>query len=70
MAVKKENKRINITFEPKSLQCMDELLALRDPKIHTYSKIVNLAIIYFYLAANGYTLTPDTKKGKNEDESN
>lgn len=70
MPVKKGNKRIVITIEPRPLQCMDELLALRDPKIHTYSKIINLAIVYFYLAANGYTLAPEENKGVKKDENN
>ena len=63
MAVKKGNKRLVITVEPQTLKCMDDLLALRDPKIHTYSKIINLAVIYFYLVANGYTIPTEENKG-------
>ena len=69
MAIKKENKRLVITVEPQTLKCMDDLLALRDPKIHTYSKIVNLSVIYFYLVANGYTIAPEENKGVKTDES-
>ena len=70
MPVKEENKRVQITFKPKTLECMDEILALRDPKIHTYSQIVNVAVIYFYLAAKGYVVMPEEKGVKENDENN
>lgn len=47
-------KRIAITFDERTLKCMEEFLELRDPKIHTYSQIVNTAVIYFYLVVRGF----------------
>ena len=66
-------KRLAITFDERTLKCMEEILALRDPQIHTYSKIVNTAVIYFYLVARGFAepqIPEELLKGVNDNESN
>lgn len=47
-------KRKAITFDERTLKCMEQIAELRDPKIHTYSQIVNTAVVYFYLVLHGY----------------
>ena len=44
---------------------MDALLSLRDEKINTYSRIIDLAVVYFYLAINGMANKPKGETHEN-----
>ena len=55
MSIAKNKKRVTVSLHDKTVECMDDIISLQDKKFHTYSQIVDLAVVYFYLAINGYT---------------
>ena len=60
MAISKDKTRISITIHKKTKEFLDDILSLQDSKINSYSIICDLAIVYFYMAMNGY-VNNDTK---------
>ena len=62
MSIPKDKKRVAVTLHSKTVECMDDIISLQDTKFQTYSQIIDIAVVYFYLAINGYT----DKKGEEE----
>lgn len=65
MAIRKDKKRVTVSLHDKTIACMDDIISLQDIKFQTYSQIVDIAVVYFYLAVNGYT-----KEGSSKNENN
>lgn len=63
--IPKNKKRITVTLTDKTMECMDSLLSLQDEKINTYSRIIDLAVVYFYLAINEMANKPEGEKHEN-----
>ena len=55
MSIGKDKKRIAVSLHSKTMECMDDIISLQDSKFRTYSQIIDIAVVYFYLAINGYT---------------
>ena len=53
MAIPKDKKRLTVTLSSQTIEALEKLVELQDSKVHTYSKIVDLAVIYFYLTLCG-----------------
>ena len=63
--IAKGKKRVTVTLHDKTVECMDDIISLQDSKIRTYSQIVDLAVVYFYLALNGYADKGEEKENAN-----
>ena len=64
--IPKDKKRIAVTLKNKTVECMDALMSLQDEKVNTYSRIIDLAVVYFYLAINGMAnKEPEGEKHEN-----
>lgn len=63
--ISKDKKRVTVTLKEKTVECMDALLSLQDEKVNTYSRIVDLAVVYFYLAINGMANSQEGEKHEN-----
>ena len=63
--ISKDKKRLAVSLRTKTVECMDALLSLRDEKINTYSRIIDLAVVYFYLAINGMANKPKGETHEN-----
>ena len=63
--ISKDKKRLTVTLKEKTVECMDALLSLQDEKVNTYSRIVDLAVVYFYLAINGMANSQEGEKHEN-----
>ena len=64
--ISKDKKRVTVTLKEKTVECMDALLSLHDEKVNTYSRIVDLAVVYFYLAINGMA---NSQEGENHENN-
>ena len=65
MAIRKDKKRLTVSLHERAVACMDDIISLQDNKFQTYSQIVDIAVVYFYLAVNGYTDKERNSKNEN-----
>ena len=63
--ISKDRKRLAVSLKNKTVECMDALMSLQDEKVNTYSRIIDLAVVYFYLAINGMANRQEGEKHEN-----